>query len=125
MDVALWILTGLLAGIFVMVGVLKAVTPYDRLLENPHMGWANDFTPAQVRLIGLAELAGAVGLVAPFALDIAPWSGLLAAAALSLNMTAAFATHVRRGDPRSARVVPAALALCSLALLLGRAATTY
>lgn len=37
----------------------------EKILENPNMGWANDFSQPQIRLIGLAEVAGALGLVLP------------------------------------------------------------
>jgi DoxX-like family len=37
------------------------------------MAWVEDFSDSTVKFIGTAELLGAIGLVLPPLLDIAPW----------------------------------------------------
>ena len=96
MNIALWIMQGLLALAYLMAGVMKATSPKQKLAVN--MGWINDFSPGQVKLIGGAEILGTLGLVLPGLTGIAPWLTPLAAAALSVLMVGAIYTHLRRGE---------------------------
>jgi hypothetical protein len=54
-----------------------------------------------VRVIGLLEIAGAVGLVVPAVTGILPWLTPLAAACLAVTMVGAAALHLRRGETRA------------------------
>jgi uncharacterized membrane protein YphA (DoxX/SURF4 family) len=96
-NTLLWILAGFLAAIFVGTGLLKLTTPRDRLVAAG-MGWAREFSQEQIRLIGIAELLGAVGLVVPPLLDIVPVLSPVAASCLALGMTGATAVHIRRRE---------------------------
>jgi len=98
MDTALWIIQGLLAFAFAGAGAMKLMTPYEKLIENEQMAWANDFSPNIIKVIGGLEIAGAIGLILPMALDIAPVLTPLAAAGLVLTMFGAAFTHYRRGE---------------------------
>lgn len=120
MDLVLWFLAGLLAAAFAAAGLMKLLTPYEKLTANANMAWAADFTPAQVKLIGLVEVAGAVGVVLPAVLGVAEWLVPLAAAGLSLTMLGAFSTHVRRGDPRVAWMPTVVLGVIAVAVAVGR-----
>lgn len=108
MDMLAWILTGLLALFFLAAGLIKAVTPYAKLLANPSMEWASGFTAPQIKTIAALEILGAVGLVLPWALDIARMLAPLAATGLAVTMVGAMIVHGRRGE-RSQVVVNAAL----------------
>jgi uncharacterized membrane protein YphA (DoxX/SURF4 family) len=121
MNIALWILACVLGAAFLLAGAMKLLTPYRKLSSNPKMAWALDFSPTQVKLIGLVELLGAVGLVLPPLVDVAEWLVPLAAAGLALTMFGAFSTHVRRDDPRSAKVPNIVLGTMALVLAVGRA----
>ncbi len=99
MNTALWIFQGLLALVFVGAGGAKLATPRAKLAANPQMGWAADFTDAQVKLLGLAELLGGIGLVVPYATGILPILTVVAAGALAVLMMGAVATHLRRKEP--------------------------
>src|SRR5690606_27194122 len=70
MDIAVWIVSGVLAAMYLFAGITKATTPRDALL--PKMPWVEDFSARTVRVIGVAELLGAVALVLPWLLDVAP-----------------------------------------------------
>ncbi len=61
MDIAVWIASGILALILGGAGASKLVRSREKILENPNMGWADDFSQTGIRLIGLAEVAGALG----------------------------------------------------------------
>lgn len=117
MNRALWVLQVLLAVAFLFVGSHKLVTPRDQLVVEPMAGWANDFTAEQIKLIGLAEVLGGVGLVVPAATGILPILTPLAAAGLTALMLGAAATHINRGEPFLA---PLLLALLSAIVVIGR-----
>ena len=97
MDVALWVVQGVLALMFLMAGVMKSTQPLAALAEK--MDWVNDSTPTTVRFAGAAEVAGALGLIAPMALNTVPWLTPVAAAGLALIMVLAAATvHLPRKE---------------------------
>src|SRR5689334_5978409 len=114
MNTALWILQGALAALFLVTGLTKLTQPREKLAAGP-MRWAADVTDTQFRAIGLLEVAGAVGLVVPAALGIAPGLTVLAALGLVLTMVGAVATHARYGEI-SHLAVP--LVVLGLALLV-------
>jgi hypothetical protein len=108
MNTALWVLQGLLAFAFLASGTLKLVLSKDKLAMK--YAWAEDFSATQVKLIGLAEVLGAVGLVVPTLTGIAPMLTPLAAASLVAIMIGAVMTHVRRKEPPTPPIVLGILA---------------
>ena len=94
MDTVLWIVQILLAGLFLITGLTKLTQPRLKMAVGP-MRWAADTTDRQFRAIGLLEVLGALGLILPSALGIAPGLLPLAAIGLALTMVGAIATHVR------------------------------
>ncbi len=58
-----------------------------------------DFSLATVRLIGVSELLGGLGLILPAATGIAVLLTPIAAACLAFVMVLAAATHIRRKEP--------------------------
>src|SRR6188472_1234881 len=94
MHTTLWIVQVLLAVIFTVTGLTKLTQPRAKLAAGP-MRWAADVSDAQFRLIGAVEVLGAIGLVLPAALHVAPILTPLAAAGLGLTMVGAILTHVR------------------------------
>ena len=114
MDVVLWIIAGLLAAAFAAAGLMKLVQPKAKLAESG-MAWAGDFSAGQVKAIGAVEVLGALGLILPAALDVAPVLTPIAATGLALVMLGAVVVHVRRGETSS---VPAPLVLAVLAALV-------
>jgi hypothetical protein len=97
-NVVVWIVTGLLAALFLMAGAMKLAKSKAQLLDNPSMGWAEDFSPAVLKFIGLAEVAGAAGLILPCAFDVATWLVPTAAIGLAGVMAGAVITHLRRKE---------------------------
>ena len=111
MNVVLWIIAGLLAAAFAAAGLMKLAQPKAKLAESG-MAWTEDFSEGQVKLIGLVEVLGAIGLILPAALDIAPILTPIAAAGLVLTMLGATVVHARRGEKSS---IPVTLVLAALA----------
>ncbi|MBT0772591.1 DoxX family protein [Kineosporia sp. J2-2] len=118
MDVVLWVVAALLAAAFAAAGAMKLAQPRAKLIESG-MGWAGDFGDGQVKLIGLVEVLGAIGLILPAALGIVPVLTPLAAAGLFVTMVVAVVVHLRRGEGGGA--VPAlVLGLLSLFVAIMR-----
>ena len=117
MNTALWVLQLFLAAIFALTGTLKLVVPRERLARRMH--WAAAWPPERIKLLGLAEVAGALGLVLPWATGLAPMLTPLAAVCLAVLMIGAVRTHQRLGEP----ILPAVIAgvLC-VATAVGRLA---
>ena len=97
MNTTLWIVQGILAMMFLMVGMMKLRKTKEEMAEK--MAWVEDFTQSQVRNIGIVEVMGALGLILPMATGILPILTPLAALGLALTMVGAFMTHMRRKDP--------------------------
>jgi uncharacterized membrane protein len=117
MNVVLWIVQAILAVAFVLAGVMKSTQPKEKL--QPNLPWVEDFSLGTVRLIGVAELLGGLGLILPAALDIAPILTPIAASCLALVMVLAAITHIRRKEP-SGVAINAVLFLLSAFVAWGR-----
>lgn len=117
MNIALWILAGLLAVAFLGAGAMKLVTPRTTLTANPRMAWTAAFSEPTVKTIGLLEVLGGIGLVLPPMVRIAPFLAPLAATGLAITMIGAAFTHARRHESMLVPLV--LLALCVL-LAAGR-----
>ncbi|MGA5544939.1 DoxX family protein [Mycobacterium sp. NPDC051198] len=97
MVTLLWILQILLAVIFFGAGATKLIQPRDKLAAN--MGdWVNVGPTALPKLLGLAEVLAAIGLVVPPLVHIAPIRTPVAAAALVVVMVGAVVVHARRRE---------------------------
>lgn len=96
LHAGLWIVQILLAGAFAAAGFMKATTPLADLVQM--LPWVATTPAFLVRFIGVAELAGAVGLILPALTRIKPSLTAVAAAALVLVMLLASLFHISRGE---------------------------
>ena len=64
MNTMLWIVQGILAFAFAMAGGMKSTQPGDFLVKT--MVRPGRFSLSTVRLIGIVELLGAIGLMSVF-----------------------------------------------------------
>jgi len=96
MNVALWVVQGLLALAFLMVGGMKVMQPKEKMAEK--MAWVNDFSANTVKGIGVLEILGAIGLIVPQVTGVLTWLTPLAAVGLTLTMIGAAITHGRRSE---------------------------
>ncbi|WP_370616575.1 DoxX family protein [Mumia sp. Pv 4-285] len=113
MDLALWIIAGLLAAVFLLAGANKLFVPRETLAKAPGGGWVNDFSPRFIKTLGALEILGALGLILPAALGIAPVLVPLAAVGLATIMVGAAIVTSRRHE-----VAHAILDLTYLALIV-------
>jgi hypothetical protein len=100
-NLALWIAAGVQAALYVFAGGTKLATPREKLLENPNMGWTADFSGPAVKAIGGVEILAAIGLILPWALDIARVLTPLAAAGLAIIQIGAIIVHGRRKETKA------------------------
>ncbi len=96
MNIALWIVQGLLALAFLLAGSMKAFAPLNTVRKN--MSWANDVGVPFVRFIGVAELLGGIGLILPAITGIQSWLTIAAALGLVLVMVSASIFHASRRE---------------------------
>ena len=108
MLIAYWIVAGLLAVLYVYSGGMKVVRSKEAL--RPMMGWVDDIPFGAVRLIGVVEVLGAIGLVVPPLVGIMPWLAVAAAVGLVLVQVGAAVVHLRRGETVWMNAVLAVLA---------------
>jgi uncharacterized membrane protein YphA (DoxX/SURF4 family) len=118
MEIVVWVLQILLALAFLGAGVMKLVRPRPALVSSG-MGWADDYSDGGVKGIGALEVLGAIGLVLPAALGIAPILTPIAALGLALVMAAAVVVHLRRKEQVVAPLVLGVLALAVAVLRFG------
>jgi uncharacterized membrane protein YphA (DoxX/SURF4 family) len=109
-DTTLWTAQLLLAAIFLGTGLTKLTQPRAELAAGP-MGWAADVSDVEFRAVGILEVLGALGLLLPGALGVAPLLTPLAAVGLALPMIGAIATQVRMGEKDDLAVPVVILAL--------------
>lgn len=118
MNIALWIITSVLAAVFLAAGSIKLVKPQEELAASG-MGSIDAFPPGLVKAIGALEVLAAVGLVLPAVLDIAPVLVPLAALGVVLLMAGAALTHLRRTESQMV-VVNAVLLIVAAGVAWGR-----
>jgi uncharacterized membrane protein YphA (DoxX/SURF4 family) len=96
-NVIVWIVSGLLAAMFLMAGGMKLAKSQGDLVQSGQ-GWAGDLPVGLVKFIGAAEVLGAIGLILPGVFDVATWLVPTAAIGLAVLMVGAALTHLRRKE---------------------------
>src|SRR5215210_3712393 len=99
MNLSLWIIAGLMDAVFLLAGANKLLIPQEKLAEAPGGGWVLDFSAGFVKALGAVEILGAVGLILPALLGIAPVLVPLAAVGLATIMVGAAIVTYRRQEP--------------------------
>ncbi|MEU8820335.1 DoxX family protein [Actinoplanes sp. NPDC048796] len=98
MEIAYWIVAGLLALVYLYSGGMKIVRSRDQL--RPMMGWVDSIPLPVTRTIGVLEVLGAVGLILPPLTGILSGLAVAAAAGLVLVQVGGIVLHLARGEAR-------------------------
>lgn len=118
MLIAYWIISGLLALGYLFFGGSKLVQSKEKFVASG-MGWAEPVPAWGIKLIGLLEVLGAVGLILPpltgIATALAPW----AAVGLMLVQIGAAITHLSRREVKTLPMNIVLLLLAAVAAWLG------
>jgi uncharacterized membrane protein YphA (DoxX/SURF4 family) len=112
-NIALWVIAGLLAAAFLAAGITKLVKSKQALEADPRQAWAHDFSAGAIKAMG------ALGLILPAVTGIAVVLVPLAALGLAVTMVGAIVVHLRRGE-RQAVVAPVLLLVMSAVVAWGR-----
>lgn len=97
MNIVLWVVQGLLALAFLMVGFGHGFNA-EKIQEMPRMGWIKAVPRPLMTFIGIAEIAGGLGVILPMLTGIQPWLTPLAAVLLGVVMFLAILFHLRRKE---------------------------
>lgn len=111
---ALWVVQILLAAFFGFAGYSKTFMPPDALVAMG-MAWVDQAPVALLRFIGIAELAGAAGIVLPALTRILPGLTPTAALGFTLIQVLAMLMHAARGE---FAVLPVNVVVLSLTLFV-------
>jgi hypothetical protein len=99
MNLALWIVAGLLAAAYLVSGGGKLILPKEKIAAvGPATRWVDDFSAGSLKAIGALEVLAAIGLILPAVLDIAPVLVPLSALGLVVIMVGASITRIRRHE---------------------------
>jgi uncharacterized membrane protein YphA (DoxX/SURF4 family) len=96
MLIAVWIVSGLLALAYLVAGGTKVFTGYDKIQDR--MTWTSHAKPWHVKVVGVLEILGAIGLIVPILTGILPILAPIAASGLALLQVVAIVIHFRIGE---------------------------
>lgn len=96
LNILLWIVQLLLAALFVISGIMKLGYPIDQLAAL--YPWTGQVPAVYVRLLGVVDLAGGLGLLLPSLLRIKPMLSVWAAIGIIVLMILATLFHILRGE---------------------------
>jgi hypothetical protein len=115
-NIALWVVAGLLAIAYLAIGGMKIVKSPKQLAENPNTAAvADELSVPAIKAIGAIEVAGALGLILPWLTGIAPILTPVAAIGLVAVQIGAMVFHGRR---REFKQWPVNLAFAGLAAFI-------
>lgn len=117
MNTILWILQGILALLFAMAGIAKVTQPAEKIAKT--LTLTARYPTSTVRMIGLYELLGALGLILPWWTRIYPALTPVAATGLVLVMVFAAAHHINYKEWKSV-VINLVLLVLAAVVALGR-----
>lgn len=113
MNIALWIVQGLLAAMYGMAGVMKT---FQTSKAREQLPWAKNRSDGFVRFVGTSELLGALGLILPLLTGVLPWLTPLAAIGLTvIQLLAIFTEHLPK---KEYNVIPVNVVLLALAVFV-------
>lgn len=115
MNIALWIIQILLGALFLFAGVMKFIMPVEEMQKQMPVALSGTF----LHFIGVAELAGGLGLILPSVLRIRPGLTPLAACGLVIIMGGAVWIGLISPDPKNA-IAPAIVGVLLVFVAYGR-----
>jgi putative oxidoreductase len=96
LNITLWIVQGLTATLMLMSAYMKIATPILELSSK--WKWTGELPETVVRLLGVIDLLGGIGIILPALLRIKPSLTPLAAVGIILLMISASVFHISRGE---------------------------
>lgn len=115
LTIITWTLSGLLALANLMAGSMKIIQPHGGKRPMPTL---DDYSAAQVRWIGIAEVAAAVGLILPALTGTLAFLTPLAALGIAIIQFLAIFAHRKHNEPFAPNLVMMLVALAIVVLRL-------
>jgi len=117
LNIGLWIVQVSLLGIYGAYGVYKTFFT-EKAKEK--MAWTQNRSDTFIRLVGIAELLGAIGIVLPMLTSILP--GMTVLAAVGLTLVQGFAIFTEHLPKKEYKYLPLNLyfAAMSIFVIIGR-----
>lgn len=97
MPTVLWIAAGALAAMMLIAGLTKSLQTKEQLYRSG-LTYVEDLPAWFVRALGVAEVLGAVALVVPGLVGVAPALVPVAAMCVGVTMAGAVVVHARRRE---------------------------
>jgi hypothetical protein len=98
MDTAVTVFQVLLGLLLTLGGLFKLALPYAKYSSISGVAWSKEFKPEHLKLIGILEVSGGIGLLVPLFLPSLTMLIPFAAVGIALYMAGAMATHLRRSE---------------------------
>lgn len=97
MDTLIWIFQGILCFVFLGSGILKLLLNKEEVMDK--VGDAiSDISPTRIKLTGMLEVLGAIGIILPKLLNVLPTLTAFAAFGLALTMLVALVLNLKLKD---------------------------
>ncbi|RAJ74958.1 DoxX-like protein [Chitinophaga dinghuensis] len=96
MNTILWIIQGLLSAFFILPGYGKITGSKEKHVNDGHLKPNDSIVP--IRILGMLELLGCVGIIIPWLLGIAPILTPITATGFCLIMLAGIVVHTRKKE---------------------------
>ena len=109
MNIALWIMQGLLAVFFMMPGTMKLITSDEKMRERMKAGPEKSLLGT--RILGFLEVLGAIGIIVPYWTGILPILTPLTAVCFAIVMVGAIIVHAQKHEYKILPVLGVALIL--------------
>ena len=101
MNTLLWILQGLIAGVFLYSGITKTILSEQTLVTSLGQTGVKGLPMGLTRFIGISEILGAFGMILPMLLKIDPVLTPIAAICFAIIMVPAGIIHYRLHEKRN------------------------
>lgn len=118
LRIGLWAAQALIFASFSFFGMIKLTTPIPQLAGI--MPWAGEFPAGFVRVMGLVDVAGGIGVLLPALTRVQPRLTVLAALGCTVLQVVASTFHILRGEFVALPLNAVLLPLCVF-ILWGRA----
>lgn len=102
----------ILAALFGLAGIMKATRSMEQL-SGAGMTWVNEYPETSVRLVGILELLGALGVILPSLTGFLPIVTLMSSTCLGLTMIFAALYHYKHKEFKNIAINAVLLTLCA------------
>ncbi len=120
MNILLWTIQTSLAFLFLVFGYMKLVKSKNELKGPDTLHYVDDFSEKEIKLIGVLEILGALGLILPQLTGILPWLVTISSFGLVITMLIAMIIHLRRRDGPRAIMINIILLVMAAFISYGR-----